>query len=446
MSCGPNHGASSLPKPGQPLYNQVTSAFFGGVIGLQVGDQHTVDEFLQCVKLAPGEPAGWADLALAYIRLSMLDKAAPAIAKAKSLKPDDSRVWAIYGLFLSREQKSAEAAAAFRKSIELDPTNISARYSLIQELQRLPGPESDAETQTQLLAILQQRPRNLVALTALAMNAAGASNSVLLARAVAGMRPLSAIWPAEARARFADLARSAQKPDFQAAVAAAAYTHNLLTSSAPYQRGVKDLHADQGVAAGEPVDHFLIMQTPPPTPAPADTALAFAPQPLQGAAGRWGWAKVLELTPALESIVANDFQTDRITATPGEPPSTVVADGRQVLFLAPDGTRSAQLPFPGGPSAAPPSPDSIVAFDMDYSFREGIALAGAGGIRLYRRPPVTGTAKDSVLAFQDGSAGLPAAARNSSYYGAWPVDIESDGDLDLVAAPTIGPPLVLRNN
>ena len=36
--------------------------------------------------------------------------------------------------------------------------------------------------------------------------------------------------------------------------------------------------------------------------------------------------------------------------------------------------------------------------------------------------------------------------RNASYTGAWAVDIEADGDLDIVLGTKTGEPTVLRNN
>jgi hypothetical protein len=60
-------------------------------------------------------------------------------------------------------------------------------------------------------------------------------------------------------------------------------------------------------------------------------------------------------------------------------------------------------------------------------------------MRLYKQQP------DS--SFADVTAGaVPAAARNEAYAGAWPADLDMDGDLDLVLARETGPPLTLRNN
>ena len=67
-------------------------------------------------------------------------------------------------------------------------------------------------------------------------------------------------------------------------------------------------------------------------------------------------------------------------------------------------------------------------------------LAGAGGVRFFRQ--------DSPNAFTDVTAQtkLPKSVTNARYTGAWAVDIEADGDLDIVLGANGGLPVVLRNN
>src|SRR6185369_1425257 len=73
-------------------------------------------------------------------------------------------------------------------------------------------------------------------------------------------------------------------------------------------------------------------------------------------------------------------------------------------------------------------------------FRTDLALAGAGGVRLFRQ--------DGPSAFADVTTEtkLPASVLNARYTGAWAADIEADGDLDIVLGSPDGVPVVLRNN
>ena len=78
--------------------------------------------------------------------------------------------------------------------------------------------------------------------------------------------------------------------------------------------------------------------------------------------------------------------------------------------------------------------------DFNYDFKTDLVLAGAGGVRFMRQ--------DSPTAFTDvtAQAKLPKSVLNAPYTGAWAVDIEADGDLDVVLGQPSGLPIVLRNN
>src|SRR5262249_31393733 len=100
----------------------------------------------------------------------------------------------------------------------------------------------------------------------------------------------------------------------------------------------------------------------------------------------------------------------------------------------------ATLPFPGGASAVAPQPEGVLPIDFTYDFKTDLVLAGAGGGPLNRQ--------DDSEKITDGTAqtNLSKAATMASYTGAWAVDIEADGDLDVVLGAQDGAPLVLRNN
>ena len=100
----------------------------------------------------------------------------------------------------------------------------------------------------------------------------------------------------------------------------------------------------------------------------------------------------------------------------------------------------ASLPFPGGSTQVPPLPEGILQVDFSYDFKTDLVLAGAGGVRLFRQ--------DNPGTFTDVTAvtGLPQPVINARYTGAWALDIEADGDLDIVLGSGEGAPAVLRNN
>ncbi len=112
-----------------------------------------------------------------------------------------------------------------------------------------------------------------------------------------------------------------------------------------------------------------------------------------------------------------------------------MANGREVRL-----STGATFPFPGGAAAVAPASEGIVPLDFNYDFKTDLALAGAGGVRLL--------AQDNPNSFHDVTpqTKLPKSVTDAAYTGAWAVDIEADGDLDIVLGASKGVPTVLRNN
>ena len=77
---------------------------------------------------------------------------------------------------------------------------------------------------------------------------------------------------------------------------------------------------------------------------------------------------------------------------------------------------------------------------MNYDFKNDLVLAGAGGLRLMRQVDPANFTDVSAL------SKLPAELLNGSYTGAWALDVEADGDLDILLGAHSGLPAVLRNN
>jgi len=80
-----------------------------------------------------------------------------------------------------------------------------------------------------------------------------------------------------------------------------------------------------------------------------------------------------------------------------------------------------------------------LAVDVNRDFALDSVSAGPDGLRL--------SLQQRDGSFTDATAALaPVADTAAPYAGVWAADIEMDGDLDLIAGPLSGPPLVLRNN
>jgi hypothetical protein len=119
------------------------------------------------------------------------------------------------------------------------------------------------------------------------------------------------------------------------------------------------------------------------------------------------------------------------------PPAVFVYDSQQVRRA--DGTGSV-LPFPSGVDGAAPGIHSVLGIDWDNDYKMDIVLAGSGGLRFHHQK------EDGTFEDLTAQTSLPADVLAGNYFGAWAVDIDFDGDLDIVVARRKGPPVLLRNN
>jgi tetratricopeptide (TPR) repeat protein len=413
-ACGTGN---KLPQKSSKEYAQAVSAFYIGLGALQVGDDiHADAKLSELTKLVPDEPAGWANWAVLALRQRKLDEANQRIEKARSLAPDNDQIYQLLGMVESSRGNSANAIADWRKALEINPANYRAAYRLAEEVERQGDPNSDVEYQRLIQKILTTQPDNLAAQLELARVAAKRGDAPTLKSALAQITSRSANWPPEVKAQLAALQGAADGSDLRAAATRTTFLRNTLMRVPEFRESLAVLKAPPGEEA-EPFTHFLRLQRPDFTPAPADTALAFTMKPIAiGDGAAWKWVGAIYLGSAGAPVVS-------------------VASGREVRL-----STGATFPFPGGSSGAAPFPEGILQMDFNYDFKTDLVLAGAGGLRLMRQ--------DALEKFTDVTSitKLPKNITNGAYTGAWAVDIEADGDLDIVLGKKEGTPQVLRNN
>ena len=422
VGCG---AGGKLPAKSSKEYAEIVSAFYTGLAALQVGDDVTAESKLaQVTQLAPGEPAGWGNWGVLAFRQRNFDVAAQRYERVRDLAPKNDQIYYLLGILQSTRGNSKEAIADWHKAVAINPQNYRAAYQLALEVEREGGPGSDAEFESLIQNILKAEPDNLAAWLELARAAAKHGDTATLNSALEHIGARAAQWPPEVQQQVAVLQAAVAGGDMHSAATRTTFLRNTLMRVAEFRESLAVLQAAPGEEA-EPFTHFLRLESPVFVPAPADLALMFTPQPVvsQGAnpganlaAKRWEWVGALSLGSAA-------------------PPVVVEANGREVHV-----STGATFPFPGGPGGIAPLPEGILPIDFNYDFKNDLVLAGAGGVRLMRQ--------DNPKLFTDvtAHAKLPKAVTGASYTGAWAVDIEADGDLDIVLGAQEGLPLVLRNN
>ena len=87
-----------LPAPDSPAYEDVVRKFYRGLASLDVGllDDAKRD-FTQAIDVVATEPASWANLGLAHLRLGEFDAASVAVERAATLAPASSEVAYLQG-------------------------------------------------------------------------------------------------------------------------------------------------------------------------------------------------------------------------------------------------------------------------------------------------------------------------------------------------------------
>ncbi len=123
-------------------------------------------------QLVPAEPAGWANWGLLALRQRNFDPAAERLERARSLAPENDQIYYLLGLLESGRGRSAEAVAALRKAVEINPQNLLATYKLAEEIERQGDENSEAEYQQLIQKMLEVQPDNLAVLLELGRIAA----------------------------------------------------------------------------------------------------------------------------------------------------------------------------------------------------------------------------------------------------------------------------------
>ncbi len=416
-----------------PDYRSAVSAFFSGVIALDTSDNAgALANLTKAAQLAPDEPAAWADLGLLALRQNDMDGAAKYLQKAEALAPDNSAIAMIHAGLEARRGALKEASDRLRKAAQADPKNVKLGYGLAHLLEQ----QGDrAGALAELKGLLGLRPDNLFLLLASARSAAEAGDGALVKSSLDALAGRGALLRAPERARLQDL-RTAATGDPRTLSGRIAILRNVLSPLPAFKRDYSAVAVTDAEIAPA-VQRLLKLPNPSSEPAAPDTSLTFRREIVESAAtAKASAAHAVELAPDFPAELARKFSKPPAA----EAAPVILSVGGTALHLARGGSMSSAttMPFPGAEAHA--APDQVLSVDFSYDFRPDLVLAGEKGLRLLQQMPAGG--------FSDvtSRSKLPSMLLGAAYRGAWAVDLESDGDLDILLAPEKGSPFVLRNN
>lgn len=394
-----------VPEQGSAEYAGAVKSFYVGLAAIEAGDdQRAITELNKAIDLAPTEPASYNNLGVLYLRQRDLDKATANLDKAGGLDSENATVVANLAELELAKGDAEKALGHFETAVELDPKDHVSQYAIAEELERQ-GKDSEA------LAILKDKLEkdlqdNLALEVEIARLAAKTGKSESLKQSVNSLNQRSENWPPEIKEQLAKLDELANSGNSANAAQQTAFLKNVLLREPDYRSSLAVFKVSD-TAPGRLIRRLLVLVEGYTQPsALSDVLITFEQTLLADVDAKTAFAIFKDGTKPLAAYSTED--------------KTVIGD--------------TEIPV----SAS--SPKQVAHIDFDYDFRIDLAFATEKGFRLFKQKE-DGSYEDVTAA-----TGLPSEITGRSYAGVWAFDYESDGDLDIVLAPSEGAPFVLRND
>jgi len=367
-----------------------------GLAALEEGDLAEAERRFEVVRrIAPAEPLGWADGAVAALRRKDSALAGRLLSEALRLAPRDAGVLSLEGTRRELAGDVSGAIGAFEKAAAAAPKDVASRWSAARLLSGR-GEEEKARAAALIEAALEQAPANLFLLVRLSAlerdrgrKARASALHARLAAAIAGDRRLEAA--------LADAVRAYDGGDEHVSSLKFRIVENLLRPDPRFQQARHDV--EPGVV-GLPLEDW--------TPARAAALRAGSSAPIPVTFAPWP-QKGMEEASGVSAI--------RVAGK----------DARELVLAGESGLRMATRGG-GGLHPGPPLPDSASA---DVAVAD---VRNSGELDL--------VAPGAIWTHEDGSYRKTPIASGERIVV---FDVDADGDLDLYVSSRSGDHL-LRNN
>ena len=401
--------------PAQPTEEQVR---LHGIGYAQLENEREVDAegtYRELIELAPDEPLGHANLAVALLRQDRKDEALAAIDRALELGGARSDLLLIRADILQWTSRNEEALVDYRRAARSAPDDPETQYALFRQTEIISGPEAEADRRTAVDRLRRLRPDNLVVLLLSGEAALGDGDRGRASDDYLRVREL--IWQAQPSAERAveEVLDTLEADDLDRASSLARRVTNVMKGTSAWTSSLAEVYTS---IQGTPVERFE-------DESPIED---FGPAlPVRFRATR------IDNAPATgRALEVADFDGD------DRPDIAWVAarDGSETS-LSELQLRSASTGLAEPPTAPETDARLLVAGDADNDRRLDLVAVG-----------------DPLAVWQvDASADTPRFGDISGRFLAQPfavdaadlIDFDSDGDLDLAVARTGGGPDLLRN-
>ncbi|MDQ2870787.1 MAG: VCBS repeat-containing protein, partial [Acidobacteriota bacterium] len=415
-----------------------------GLASLEEGDlSQAKTRFAAVRRLAPAEPLGWANGAVAALRAKDPGTAKTLLAEALRLAPGDARILAVEGVRAEAAGDAPAAVAAFEKAAAANPRDLPSRWNAARLLSAGPGADR-ARARRQIEAALGQAPGNLFLLARSVDLEREAGDR---ARALGALDRLARLL--ENRETRFDRAVAEAKAGLEAADPAAAgikvrLLENLLRGLPRYQQARHDV--EPGVV-GIPLEDWSPERASRVRARPKAIPVRFAEKRLPGLAALKGVSAVraagkdardLAFVTGRGIVLAaarDGYRGGAALSGSGGAVDLAVADVQNsgALDLATPGalwnadkTSFRRTPIPPG--------ERILPIDYDSDGDLDLYVCAAGGDHLLRNN-LDATWTDAGTALPAGTASRAAAV----------ADFDRDGDPDIVIARAAGGLALLDN-